>query len=333
MTQLTVGDLAQSLILSRRNATLKDSIQNLMTEASTGLAVATTERLKGDYVPMAGIEASLTQLESYRLVTVETGAIAGHMQIALSSISDGATTLSSSLLAAASSNASSRIDTLGLDASQRLQSAMAALNTRMGARSLFSGVATDRSAVTDTQTMMAALDTVVAGALSSADVETALNDWFGDPAGFAAMVYQGGTPLAPVPIGRDQTAQIDVTALDPAIVATIKGLAMASLLSRGVLAGSTVARADLAKRAGESLASNQSAMAGLEARLGTTEANVINTGVQNAAEKSAFEMARLGLLSVDPYETAARLQEAQTQLETLFSITARMSRLSLVNYL
>ena len=68
-------------------------------------------------------------------------------------------------------------------------------------------------------------------------------------------------------------------------------------------------------------------------RLGSTEANIINTGVQNDAEKSALETARLGLLSVDPYETAAKLQEAQTQLETLFSITARLSRLSLVNYL
>ena len=333
MTQMTVGDLAQSLILSRRNATLKDAIQDLMTEATTGLAVDQTGRLRGDYVPMAGIEASLTQLEAFRLVNVETGAIAGHMQVALSSISTSASTLSASLLAAATSNSPSRIDTLGYDASQRLQSAMAALNTRMGAKSLFAGEMTDRAAVVDAETMMLALDAAVAGALSSLDVETAVNTWFSDQTGYEATVYQGGDALAPVPIGRDQTAQIDVTALDPAIVATIKGLALASLLGRGVLAGSAVARADLAQRAGESLASGQTAMAELEARLGTVEANIINAGVQNDAEKSALETARLGLLSVDPYETAARLQEAQTQLETLFSITARMSRLSLVNYL
>ena len=333
MTQLSVGDLAQSLILSRRNATLKDSIQDLMTEVTTGLVVGSSERLKGDFVPLAGIEASLTQLAAYRSVTVEAGAMANHMQLALSSISAGASTLSAALLAGATSNAPTRIDTLGLDASQKLQSAMSALNTRMGAKSLFSGVATDRAAVADTETMMVALEATVAGALSSADVETAVDAWFSDPAGFAAVVYQGGAPLAAVPIGRDQSAQIDVTALDPAIVASLKGLALASLLARGVLAGSAVARADLAKRAGENLASNQTAMAELEARLGTTEADIITTGVQNDAEKSALETARLGLLSVDPYETAARLQEAQTQLETLFSITARMSRLSLVNYL
>ena len=333
MTQMTVGDLAQSLILSRRNATLKDSIQNLMTEATTGLAVDKTGRLKGDYVPLAGIEASLTQLEAFRLVNVEAGAIAGHMQIALSSISGSASALSASLLAAATSNSPSRIDTLGRDAEQRLQGAMSALNTRMGAKSLFAGMATDRAAVADSETMMQALEAAVAGALSSLDVQTAVDGWFSDQAGYEDTVYQGGDGLAAVPIGRDQTARIDVTALDPAIVGAIKGLAMASLLGRGVLAGSAVARADLAQRAGESLASNQTAMAELEARLGTTEASIISAGVQNDAEKAALETARLGLLSVDPYETAAKLQEAQTQLETLFSITARMSRLSLVNYL
>jgi flagellar hook-associated protein 3 FlgL len=104
-------------------------------------------------------------------------------------------------------------------------------------------------------------------------------------------------------------------------------------LQRGALAGSDVARADLAKRAGESLASSQTGFAELAARLGTAEASIVNAGVQNDAQKSALETARLGLLSVDPYETAAKLAEAQTQLETLFAITSRMSRLSLVNFL
>ena len=289
--------------------------------------------MRGDYVPLAGIEASLTQLEAYRNVTQEVGSIAGHMQLALTSISTGASDLSASLLAGAFSHSPSRIDSIGFEASQRLQAAMSALNTRMGAKSLFSGVATDNAAVSDAETMMAALDNVLAGAISSADVETALDAWFADPLGFRATVYQGGTTVPPVSIGRDQTAQIDVTAQDPAIVATIKGLAMASLLNRGILDGSDVARADLAKRAGESLAAGQSSLADLAARLGTIEASIVRAGVQNDAEKLALETARLGLLSVDPYETAARLQEAQTQLETLFSITARLSRLSLVNYL
>jgi flagellar hook-associated protein 3 FlgL len=333
MTLTTIGDLAQSMILSRRNATLKDQIQILSTEATTGLAVKTTERVKGDYVPLAGIESRLRQIEAYRLVAGETGIIANQMQVALTAVSDSASTLSSSLLAGASSHSGQRIDTLGREAEQRLQAAMSALNTRMGSRSLFAGQATEKAALTDSDTLLSALQTVVAGAISSADVVAALDDWFADPLGFQATIYQGGDALAPLPVGSDQEVAIDVTAADPAIRGAIRGLAMAALLARGVLAGSDVARADLAKRAGEALASNQTDMAELGARLGTSEAAIVAATVQNDAEKSALEMARLGLLGVDPYETASRLQEAQSQLETLFSITARMSRLSLTSFL
>lgn len=333
MVQVTVGDMAQSLILSRRNATLKDQITELTTEATTGLAVRQTERVRGDFVPLAGIEASLRQIQAYRLVASEAGSLASQMQIALDSISGSASDLSAALLGAATSRSAPRIDTLGNEAAQRLDSALAQLNTRIGARALFAGQETGGIALADGETLMTALDGVIAGALSSGDIETALDDWFADPGGFAATMYQGGAALAPVPIGRDQSASLDITAEDPALAEVIKGLAMAALLSRGALAGSDVARADLARRAGVSLASNQTALAELQARLGTTEATISAAIVQNDTEKSALEQVRLGLRAADPYETAARLQEAQSQLETLYSITARMSRLSLTSFL
>lgn len=333
MPNLTLGDMAQNLILSRQSTSLKSALQTLSFEMTTGLTANNTARIRGDYAPLAGIEASLTQLAAYRSVTTETAMLSSVMQTALNGISDHATTLGAQLLAGASGNSPTRIDTLGVDANQRLHSVMTALNTRLGERSLFAGVATDHAATAGTETMMTALDSAVAGAVSSADVETAVNAWFADPNGFAATVYQGGAALSAVPVGPDETARIDVTALDPAIVDTLKGLAMAALLQRGVLAGSNVARADLAKRAGESLASSSTARAQLTARLGTTEAGIANAAVRNDSEKSALETARLGLLSVDPYETATKLQQTQTQLETLYTITARLSRLNLVDFL
>ena len=333
MPNLSVGDMAQSMILSRHSLTLKHSLQTLSTEVTTGIAVDKTRAVQGDYAPLAGIEASLTQLQAYHAVTSETKILTNVMQTALNAMSDQARTLGAALLAAATSNSPTRIDTLGVDASQRLQSVMASLNTRIGDRNVFSGTATDRAAVTDTETMMTALDGVVAGALSSADVETAVNAWFADPAGFAATVYQGSDPLAPVPVSADESARVDVTALDPGITATLKGLALAALLQRGVLSGSDVARADLAKRAGESLASSATDRAQLTARLGTVQAGIANAATRNDAEKSALETARLDLISVDPYETAAKLEQTQTQLQTLYTITARLSRLNLVDFL
>ena len=124
-----------------------------------------------------------------------------------------------------------------------------------------------------------------------------------------------------MPVGPDEQASLDVTALDPAVVETLKGIAMTSLLDRGTLAGSDVARADLAKRAGESLLSSATARAELQARLGTVEAGISNAALRNDSEKSALETARLGLLSVDPSSPAP--ENAAPKVREAFSAAKR----------
>jgi flagellar hook-associated protein 3 FlgL len=44
-------------------------------------------------------------------------------------------------------------------------------------------------------------------------------------------------------------------------------------------------------------------------------------------------MARSDIVSVDPFEVATELQNLQVQLETIYTITARLSGLSLTKYL
>lgn len=333
MPQLTLGDLTRSALFGHRNATLKDSITTLSTEVTTGLTANTTAAIRGDYSALTGIAASLTQLASFKLVTSESAARAGHMQLVLGNLADSGTALSNTLLAAADSTSPTQVNVVAADADQRLQGALSALNTRLGATSLFAGTATDSPAVVGADTMLTALQTAITGALSAQDVIGAVDAWFADPAGYQATVYQGGDAQGGVDVSPDQRVQLGVTAKDPAITATLKAMATAALLQRGVLAGDQVSRADLARRAGQALASATAPLIELSARLGTTEATIASADIRNDAERSALETARLGLLSIDPYDAAARLQQAQSQLETLYSVTARLSRLSLVNYL
>ena len=64
-----------------------------------------------------------------------------------------------------------------------------------------------------------------------------------------------------------------------------------------------------------------------------TEARLDAAVTRNSAETSALEMTRADLIGVDSFETATRLEASQTQLETLYAITARMQRLNLADYL
>jgi flagellar hook-associated protein 3 FlgL len=71
----------------------------------------------------------------------------------------------------------------------------------------------------------------------------------------------------------------------------------------------------------------------MRAGIGTLEARIETATARNSAETSALEMARNEIIAVDPYKAATDLSAAQTQLETLYTVTARLSRLSLAGYL
>jgi flagellar hook-associated protein 3 FlgL len=147
------------------------------------------------------------------------------------------------------------------------------------------------------------------------------------------MIYQGGAVLDSVAVSTDQTVQLDITATDPALVNTLKGMALGALLAAGIMAGNDLDRADLANRAGRLMVEAQGPLVELAAKLGTVQATLQDAATRNDAEKAVLQSARLSLLSADPYETATRYQETQNQLQTLYAITARASRLTLVDFL
>jgi flagellar hook-associated protein 3 FlgL len=67
--------------------------------------------------------------------------------------------------------------------------------------------------------------------------------------------------------------------------------------------------------------------------VGTIQSYIENANTRNITEISAIEIARSSILSVDPYDSATKLQSMQTQLELLYAMTAKLSKLSLVNYI
>ena len=71
----------------------------------------------------------------------------------------------------------------------------------------------------------------------------------------------------------------------------------------------------------------------VRADVGISEAQITDTLTRNASEASALAIARNGIVAADPYETASNIEAVSIQLETLYSLTARLSRLTLVNFL
>lgn len=332
MMRISVGDASLTNILARQGADLRGQVQRASQEVATGKHADIGAVLRGDFSPLLAIDASLARLSAYASNTTDAAVQTAAQQAAVGSLSQLASGISTTLLGARNFSTAAQIDTLGADAKGRLASAIGVLNTQASGRAVFSGVATDTVPLGSVEDMLTALQTAATGSTTAGQVSAAVNGWFADPLGFGTF-YQGGTPLSPAPIAAGEGADLSTTAMDQALRDTLAGFAMAALIDRGVLAGDPGERARLAQLAGQQLISTQDARTTLAARIGTVEAQIEAARARNGAEETSLGILRSDIGSVDPYEAATRLQTIQSQLESLYLVTARVSRLSLAEYL
>jgi flagellar hook-associated protein 3 FlgL len=333
MSLVSFGDLAQSNLLRRHTTHAKTDIARLSQELSTGRSADTARHVAGDLGPLLAIDSSLAQLSGYKAITREAGLFADALQTGLDVISGLALDVGNGMIAASGASGTTHVSTAAATAYSALQATMTTLNTRFGDRTLFAGVASNGPAISDTETLMSTLELVTAAATTVQDVETAIDAWFDAPTGYQAVSYRGGDPHSPVPVAAGQTVQLDVTANDPAIRETLKGLSMAALLDRNAFSGQTQLRLEVAQRSGEHLIASESSRAYLAARVGSAQGQIDAAQTRNQSEAVGLEIARVSIVEVDPHETATRLQNAETQLQLIYTLTARISRLSLADYL
>jgi len=335
MSYISIGDMAQTFLLRQQNTHLKTSATRLALELSTGKTSNISQRFSGDFTVISGIENSLKSLHTYVTSAKEAANFSTAMQTALGFVQDQTTSAASSLMLTSNSASLTQIQNTAVDVRQKFDAVVSSLNTQIGGRSIFAGTATNKPAIASASDMIIDLQTAIAGQTTAAGIEAAVNTWFDTPSGgYETTGYLGSsTKLAPFKIGTDQNVSVSFTASDTTLRDTLKGLALAALVSEGALSGNISEQALLLKNAGTSLLSVGENQTGMRANIGTAQANIDTVIAHSAAEISALDITKAKLLSVDPYESASELEAVQTQLETLYALTARISRLSLVDFL
>lgn len=335
MTQVSIGDLAQSYVLRRQNTLLKQEMGKLSMELSSGRTSDVASHLSGDYSHLADIERGLRVLRGFDTSATEAAQFTSAMQSALGHVQDVSSSLSNALFTSSSGYLETPINSAAHAAETDMQTLVSTLNSSLAGRSLFSGVATDRSAMASADDIMAELRTAIAGAATSSDVITIVTDWFDAPGGgFETMGYTGSTTgMSPFPMGDGQSVDLDLRADNTAIRAALKFTAIAALSAEDSLGFDLDSKKQMQIHAGEGLLTAQDGLTAIRADLGYAEERIDDNVARIASEKTSLEYARGELLGVDPYETATRLEDVQFQLESLYTITVRLSRLSLVEYM
>ncbi|MCT4556821.1 MAG: flagellin [Pelagimonas sp.] len=329
-----VGDMARALVLRTNQVRLREEMDKLAVEVSTGLVRDSASHLGGDTTSLLAIDRSLERLETYRVNTTEATYITTAMQTALSEIQTRSENLSQTLISSELTPNSSLLNTMSDDARNSLGQVLNGLNRSVAGRTLFSGTATDRYAVQDLEDMMADLRIAAAGATTLADVEAAIDTFFTTGGTFDTVTYLGSdTGLAPMVLSDTESANVDIRATDPDLKAVLKPLAMAALASDAAMSFTSDVKVAILKEAGTDLLGAQQNLVELRAGLGALEARIEETATRNSSETTAIKLARLELVGTDQYETAARYESVRGQLESLYAITARSQRLSLAEYL
>lgn len=332
MTKVSLGDASLTHLLARQGTALRRTVREASGEVATGRPSDIAQELHGDVAPLHAIDASLARLTAYKTTAADLAMQAAAQQSALTGLSALAKGITTTLLDQGNYTTPVQMDVVAAAARGRLSSAVGLLNTQIAGRAIFSGMATDAAPLASADDLLAALATAANGATTAGQVAAAVSTWFSSPAGYGAL-YQGGGALGPVPIAPGETAALSTTALDPAIRDTLAAFAMAALLDCGLLSGSADERAALAARAGQGLLASEDRRVALAARIGTVEGQVQNARTRNGAEETALGILRSEIGSVDPYDAATRLEAAKTQLESLYLVTSRVAKLSLMEFL
>ena len=333
MTLSSIGDLARSFTLRNQTTQLKAELEQRSQEVTTGRIGDIGRAVRGDFSALTALDATLARLDAFKSVTTEAALSTQAMQSALATVSDMSGKLGSALFSVTGPGNPTSVDAVAKDALAQFQSAVATFNARVGDRSLFAGTETRSPALAPADVILDAVVAAAASATTAQGVAAAVDGWFADPAGYATVAYTGGPALSPLTVAEGEAVPLDATAADAGVRDTLKGLVMAAMLDRGSLAGKPAQRAELAKAAGAVLLEAADARGALAARIGTAQERTANAATRNMAEATALQIARIGMVSADPYEAATALTEAESQLDTLYAVTARLSRLSLANYL
>lgn len=330
----SLGDMAHSYSMQSRNTALKQEMQRLTLEISTGQVADIRTVADGNTTYLNDLERSLKKLDGYDLATTEAGQFASGMQTALGRINDLSTSFQSTLMTAANAAFGDTSGSILSDAKATLEQVIGTMNTSVGGRTVFAGTATDTHPIAPPEEILSALKVAMSGAGNVDDMLTAAQAWFDDPAGYHTIGYRGANAsLAPVTLSAGDTAQFDLRGDDPVLRDALRNLAVIALADDPALGLSQAQQSELFQKSlGNVLATND-AVIGLQAKVGFSESRIEALNVRHNTERASLEMARSDLLSVDPYQSATELEQVQFQLQSLYAITSRMSQLSLVNYL
>ncbi len=263
-------------------------------------------------------------------------------QNALTSITSDAQSFVGALITAQSTGSSSTLQT---QAQQFLASLTSQLNTSVGASYIFGGInnsappfsgdsqAAQNATSAAFQALLSSTNSTV-NSLSATDMQTFLSGAFANlftGSNWSSNWSQASsTPMSAL-ISPGQTVTTSASANDPAFQELVSAYVSVADLSFNNLNSST--QTAVLTNAQQLIGLATQGITNLQSSLGISQSQITNANSLMQTQATLMNNTVTQIAGVDPSQAATNLSNLTTQLETAYSLTDRISKLSLVNYL
>lgn len=333
---VSIGDLSRAALLRQANTQLKSRLLVLTQESASGVKSDMAQAVGGNFGHLAQVEARLTMLAAYRDTAAAAQAELAGLQAALETIGKIGSEIGNGMSSGVSATDETSISIRSRQARDDLNAVIGLMNVEIGGRFLLSGSAVETRPMGDAAGILADARAQIAGLTDPAAIAAAISGWF-DAApglgGFADTWFGGNTDTRTVATSSQAAVTQTLTGLDPSFRDILKGLVLGALADDPAVALAREDKAALVAQAGATALAGVRALTMRRTEVGMQEEAIARDAARNAAETTAMSIARTRIVEADPYETASALTQTETSLQNLYALTARLSRLSLTDYL
>lgn len=335
MTINSIPDLLSFQLRSRTTASLKAQLETVTQEAVTGRHSDLTKASNGRVGDIHLLSKALANVELENRINTLTSTRIDLLTKGIQGARAAINGVDTRAIVALSSNNATAITTVANEAETNLHNVIDALNVKHGARNLLSGANTDTEAFVSADTLLDDIRQIVSTSGSPVDIDAALDTYFDDPAGgFNTRIYQGSVSGGTnVRLGDGNQIQVDIRGNNEGIKAALRGLSVLAVSTSSGLDLESDTFSEVFSSGASQTSAGSTQLINIEAEIGIQAESIEKIKTRNAAETISLTNAYQALVSRDQFEAATELKSLETQLESSYILTSRLSNLSLVNFL
>lgn len=272
MNIATIGDQARSFSHKMSASRLSTTLDVLVNELASKQTADIGKRVNGNTSLLSHIE---TRMQANEGILRGLDEAMGSIDIALSALDEihsSVVDLSIDLISDLSGGNLTQVRAKSQHAEDIFNLTVSRLNEKLGGQYIFAGQATGQRPLAPASEILAHLEAEVSGLITVEEVVEVVSNWFDAPSGtggFLDSAYYGDQLQRNVVVAQGEALKYSATAADESIREMLKGLALTSLVGRGVLDGDMPQQRELLLRGGNVIHDSTDGLLDTQARVRT----------------------------------------------------------------